>query len=130
MAFHSSNAEFSHYNIYRETNFFASVSGLTPIASGKHIAELQNVQLEKWIDKFPPTGTGLFYAITIVNHKGEETQNVVPKQVGLVDRTELIHTGFLLNEILLNRIFLRAGMILNQFRTSLSKYYLVKISLN
>ena len=80
-SFHSSNPEFSHYNIYRETNFFSSVSGLKPIASGKEIPELQNVQLEKWTDKFPPTGASLFYAVTVVNHKGEETKHVVPKQV-------------------------------------------------
>ena len=81
MSFHSSNPEFSHYNIYRETNFFSSVSGLKPVASGKEIPELQNVQLEKWTDKFPPTGTSLFYAVTVMNHKGEETKHVVPKQV-------------------------------------------------
>lgn len=55
--------------------------GRTPIASGKDYTELQNLQREKWIDKFPPTATGLFYAVTVVNHKGEETQNVTPKQV-------------------------------------------------
>ena len=80
-AFHSSNPEFSHYNIYRETNFFSTVSGLTPIASGNDIPELRNSQLAKWIDKFPPAGTGLFYAVTVVNHRGEETLNVVPKQI-------------------------------------------------
>ena len=58
-----------------------SVAGLTPIASGKTLPELQNVQLQKWFDKIPPSGMTLYYAITIVNENGNEIQFVTPKQV-------------------------------------------------
>ena len=80
--YHTSNSEFSHYNIYRETNYFSSVVGLTPIASGKDHPGLKTIGIHnKWTDKLPPTGTGLFYAVTVVDHKGGETPTVAPKQV-------------------------------------------------
>ena len=81
MTYHNDNLEFSHYNIYRETSQFSNVDGLTPIASGRDIQELRDITNDKWTDKFPPSGTGLFYAITIVDHRGVEMKNVVAHQV-------------------------------------------------
>ncbi|XP_028403016.1 uncharacterized protein LOC114525788 [Dendronephthya gigantea] len=91
--FHTSNSEFSHYNIYRETTFFITVRGRQPIASGKNIAELRNLKLQKWFDKFPPTGTRLYYAVTIVNNKGEEPRLVIPKQISFVGSFENVGTN-------------------------------------
>ena len=55
--------------------------GVTPLVSGKLDKTLQNAGINNFKDLYPPVNTELYYAVTVVNGKGQEEKYVDVKKV-------------------------------------------------
>ena len=54
---------------------------MTPHVSGKRDQSLQNPGKIKYKDMYPPVNRDLYYAVTVVDGKGQEEKNVEVKKV-------------------------------------------------
>jgi hypothetical protein len=68
---YSAPGDFAHYSIYRATEPFTSVAGLTPVASG-----LLDPALTEWTDTTVQNKVAYYYAVTAVDLAGNELTDV------------------------------------------------------
>jgi len=62
--------------VYRSKVYFDDVTGMKPYASGLTDPRLRNTQTTDWLDRYPTDNVYWFYAVTIVNGKGQEEKSV------------------------------------------------------
>jgi len=63
--------DFAHYKIYRDTERFSDVGGMTPIAS-----DLLTAATKDWTDETPANSQAYYYAVTAVDLSGNERTEV------------------------------------------------------
>ncbi len=61
---------FDHYAIYRDTEEFLSIAGMTPIAT------VDVIDVTSYLDETAVNGTGYYYAVTTVTLQGAEQESV------------------------------------------------------